>query len=177
LVDVSGDALAHGHETGLVSPIADAIILATTRWIEDSGLPVIAAVLGLGCDGELSVKESEARLKELDDLGGGRHCMSIPLSEVTMLKAAAETIKSGTTLSTMRCVLGERGTVPIRGGMKVATLTAAGGAVHLFSARSALDSVAPLARAVIPARSVEQAHHELVALGVRTTGLGYPGIM
>jgi hypothetical protein len=176
LVDVGGDALAHGYEANLVSPIGDAIILATTKWLEDAGLTVIAAVLGLGCDGELSIQEGEARLNEVEVAGGEHHRLSIPPSEVAILETAARFIGSEATRMTVRCALGERGRIPIRGGLQFANLTAAGSEIHLFSARIGLESVAPLARAVIHACSVEQAHRELVELGVQTTGLGYPGI-
>lgn len=39
----------------------------------------------------------------------------------------------------------------------------------------ALESTARLAKAVIQARSVEEAHNLFIGLGVQTTGLGYPG--
>lgn len=176
LVDVGGDALALGHEPNLVSPLADAVMLATTPWIEDAGLTVIACVLGVGCDGELSVKDGKARLAEVD-AAGGRHCrIGIPDGDLPMLMTAARSIGSEATAMTIRCALKESGRVSIRDGRQVADLTPKGAEIHLLSAWIALESVARLARSVSSARSIEEGHDLLVELGVQITGLGYPGI-
>lgn len=48
IVDVGGDALAHGDEPGLRSPLADGLVLAAC-----AGLPADVLVAGPGLDGEL----------------------------------------------------------------------------------------------------------------------------
>src|SRR5204862_614300 len=57
LLDVGGDALAHGDEAGLASPLADAICLAAAPVLARSGHAVIAALCAAGCDGELTPAE------------------------------------------------------------------------------------------------------------------------
>jgi hypothetical protein len=175
LVDVGGDALALGHEANLVSPLADAVMLATAPWIEEAGLGVIAGVLGVGCDGELSVAAGRARLAEVEVAAGGGCRLAIPAREVPMLATVARSIGSEATAMVIRCARGERGQVSIRGGKQFADLRADGAMIHLFSARAALEGVARLARTVSPADNIEEGHDLLGELGVRVTGLGYPG--
>ena len=67
-VDVGGDALAHGDEPGLASPLCDALMLAAASRIER--LPVLGGVFGVGCDGELTPAEVLDRVAELAAAGG-----------------------------------------------------------------------------------------------------------
>ena len=51
LLDVGGDALAHGDEPGLGSPLADAVVLAAAPALAANGVTVIGGIFGTGCDG------------------------------------------------------------------------------------------------------------------------------
>ena len=62
LLDVGGDVLAHGHEPGLASPLADATVLAAAPRM---ATPTIGIVFGIGCDGELTPAEVLERLDEV----------------------------------------------------------------------------------------------------------------
>src|SRR3954454_24521883 len=69
--DVGGDVLAHGHEPGLGSPLCDALMLAAAARMErDGDLPVLGAIFGPGCDGELTLPEVNARLATVAGAGG-----------------------------------------------------------------------------------------------------------
>ena len=71
LVDVGGDALAHGGEPGLASPLCDAVMLAAGAILaEEDRVPVLAGVFGIGCDGELAPAEVLERLAEVAAAGG-----------------------------------------------------------------------------------------------------------
>ncbi len=51
-VDVGGDALAHGDEPDLASPLCDAVMLAAAETLSaDHGVAAVGAVFGPGCDG------------------------------------------------------------------------------------------------------------------------------
>ena len=69
-VDVGGDLLAHGDEPGLRSPLCDALMLAAAARLADAGVPVLTAVFGVGCDGELTPAEVFARIAEVAAAGG-----------------------------------------------------------------------------------------------------------
>jgi hypothetical protein len=68
----------------------------------------------------------------------------------------------------VRCARGERGRVPIRGGRRTVELTSLGALTFFFDPPAATNSAIPLATAVSPAGSLEQAHEALSAMGVRT---------
>ena len=53
-LDVGGDALAHGDEPGLGSPLCDAVMLAAADLLAEREVPVLGALFGTGCDGELT---------------------------------------------------------------------------------------------------------------------------
>jgi hypothetical protein len=56
LADVGGDAIAHGSEPGLTSPLYDAMMLAAAPHLANE-IPVVGAVFGAGCDAELTPAE------------------------------------------------------------------------------------------------------------------------
>ncbi|NUW30540.1 DUF1152 domain-containing protein [Nonomuraea sp. SMC257] len=62
LVDVGGDVLATGDESGLRSPALDALLLAAC---DVSGLKAVVTVVGAGLDGELSLRELRQAHSEL----------------------------------------------------------------------------------------------------------------
>jgi hypothetical protein len=68
----------------------------------------------------------------------------------------------------VRCARGERGPVPIRGGRRSVKLTPLGALTFFFDPTAAASSALPLATAVSPAGSLEEAHEALEGMGVRT---------
>ena len=67
-VDVGGDVLARGDEPGLASPLCDAVMVAAALRIAGRVKPLLA-VIGPGCDGELTVAEVLERVAELARAG------------------------------------------------------------------------------------------------------------
>src|SRR6185295_228098 len=63
-VDVGGDVLARGDEPGLASPLCDAVMLAAALRLAPRIRPLLA-VVGPGCDGELTADEVLSRVAEL----------------------------------------------------------------------------------------------------------------
>ncbi len=173
LVDVGGDVLATGHEPHLVSPLADAVMLATSAWLERRDLLLALAVLGIGCDGELAPREGKTRLAQITTMTP-LQTSTIPRADIPELERAAELVGSGTTALALRCAKGERGSFTLRDGKQVAELTDLGAETYVIPAHVAM-SAAPLAQAVVQATSIEDAHQLLQRRGVRTTGLGYEG--
>ena len=60
-VDVGGDSLAAGHEAGLRSPLADAIMLAALYELSDT-VACLWGVFGYGSDAELTTPEIDTAL-------------------------------------------------------------------------------------------------------------------
>ena len=167
LLDVGGDVLAHGDEAGLASPLCDAIVLAAGLFLARSN-EVIGAVYGPGCDGELTPDEVLQRITELQSADALLGAWGHTPRACELVTSAAEVVPTEASLNAVRCARGERGKVPIRGGRRTVELTPLGALTFFFDPVAAASSAVPLATAVSPAASLEEAHDALVALGVET---------
>lgn len=168
LVDVGGDAIAHGDEPGLSSPLCDAILLAAGAELAERGVPVLGAVFGAGCDGELTVPEVMARVAEVAGAGGLGGARGLTEPTAALLERAVEHVPTEASELPLRCFRGETGTVSIRGGRRQVELSPLCALAFLFDVPVALDTAARLARALRGAASLEAANDVLNGLGVRT---------
>ena len=167
LLDVGGDVLAHGDEPGLASPLCDAVVLAAGLFLARSA-EVLAAVYGPGCDGELTPDEVLGRVTELQSAGALLGAWGLTPQACDLVESAAEVVPTEASLNAARCARGERGPVPIRGGRRTVQLTPLGALTFFFDPLAAADAAVPLATAVSPAASLEQAHEVFTGMGVRT---------
>jgi hypothetical protein len=164
LLDVGGDVLAHGGEPGLSSPLADAVLLAAAGPLAATGTPVLGAVFGAGCDGELTPDEVAQRLAEVRQAGGdlGSH----PPPDLAVLREAVAAVPTEASAMALRCA--ERGQAAIRGGRRTVQLTQSGGLIAFFDPAAALASAARLALAVAACPSLAAADALLTARRIRT---------
>jgi hypothetical protein len=167
LLDVGGDVLAHGAEAGLASPLCDAIVLAAGLFLGKSS-EVIGAVYGPGCDGELTPDEVLQRITELQSAEALLGAWGLTPKACDLVERAAEIVPTEASLMAVRCARGERGEVPIRGGRRSVELTPLGALTFFFDPAAAAKAAVPLATAVAPAGSLEEAHDALTAMGIET---------
>jgi hypothetical protein len=165
LLDVGGDVLAHGHEPGLASPLADATVLAAAPRMTT---PTIGVVFGIGCDGELTPAEVLERLEEVRAAGGDLGDLPLGAAALDRVQAALAHVTTEASAMAVRCARGETGLIPIRGGRRSVPLTADGGRLVCFDPLIAIASAARLALAVAGAADLEAAQAILTGLGVRT---------
>ncbi len=165
-LDVGGDALAHGDEPGLGSPLCDAVLLSAAGRV--GAAPVLGAVFGVGCDGELTPSETLERLGEVAEAGGlaGARGLTGPVAE--RLEGALAEVPTEASAQAVRAFRGARGPTAIRGGRRTVELTAVAAASFFFDVVVALESSARLAAAVRDAESLEHANGLLNELGVTT---------
>jgi hypothetical protein len=179
LLDVGGDVLAHGDEPGLASPLCDAIVLAAGLFLargtartasapEGWSGDLIGAVYGPGCDGELTPDEMLERITELQAADALLGTWGLTPEACDLVESAAQSVPTEASLMAVRCARGERGSVQIRGGRRTVELTPLGGLTFFFDPLAAAGSAIPLATAVSPAASLEEAHDALMGMGVRT---------
>jgi hypothetical protein len=179
VLDVGGDVLAHGDEPGLASPLCDAIVLAAGLFLargaarteaapEGWGGAVLGAVYGPGCDGELTPDEVLERITELQAAEALLGAWGLTPEACDLVEAAAESVPTEASMMAVRCARGERGRVAIRGGRRAVELTPLGALTFFFDPVAAARSAVPLATAVSPAASLEEAHEALVGMGIRT---------
>ena len=170
-IDVGGDALAHGDEPGLASPLCDALMLAAAeRLAADAadGPAVLGGVFGIGCDGELTIPEVLERIGEVAAAGGLAGARGLIAPVVERLDAAVEAVPTEASAQAIRCFRGERGTTTIRRGLRSVELSPLGAATVYFDVRVAVGSAARLASAIGGAADLEDANRVLNASGVRT---------
>jgi hypothetical protein len=165
-VDVGGDALGHGGEEGLASPLCDAVMLAAASRIES--VPVLGGVFGIGCDGELRVDEVLERLAEVAEAGGFAGVRGLTPPVVERLDQAVAAIPTEASAQALRCFRGELGTGAIRGGRRTVHLSPLGAMTIYFDVGAALRSAARLAKAVLDADGLEHANETLHGLGLQT---------
>jgi len=168
LVDVGGDALAGGQEPGLASPLCDAVLLAAGTLAADAGLATLAAVVGPGCDGELTHDELLLALAGVAAEGGLQGVHGIDPDSLPALEAAAAEIPTEASAQVLRCARGERGPTAIRGGRRPLELSALGALTVYVEPRAAVASSAVLAHAVRDRATLDAANDALHELGVRT---------
>jgi hypothetical protein len=167
-VDVGGDALAHGDESGLASPLCDALLMAAAARLQASGHPVLGAVFGPGSDGELGVAQVLERIEEVAAAGGLAGARGITPTIAERVEAAAAVVPTEASVQAIRAFRGETGVVEIRGGRRRVELSAATAITVFFDVRAAVASAARLARAVDSAGDLFDANEALHELGVRT---------
>jgi hypothetical protein len=165
-LDVGGDALAHGDEPGLASPLCDALMLAAAARLESP--PVLGAIFGVGCDGELTVAEVLDRLAEVAAAGGFAGARGLTAGITARLAEAVDAIPTEASAQALRCFHGETGHATIRQGRRTVELSPVGALTFYFDVAAAASSAARLAAAVSSARDLEHANELLRALGVRT---------
>lgn len=168
LIDVGGDALAHGHEPGLASPLCDSLMLAAAARLQASGRQVVAGVFGVGCDGELTVDEVIERVSEVAAGGGLAGVRGITEPIADRLEAAIHEVPTEASAMAVRCFRGDTGTAEIRRGLRTVVLTPLGALTIFVDPQRAVDSAARLAKAVMDAAHMEEANDTLNSLGVRT---------
>ena len=167
-VDVGGDVLAHGHEPGLGSPLCDALLLAAAARLERDGHEVLAAIFGIGCDGELTPAEVAARIADVAAEGGiaGARGLTPPVAE--RLEQAARQVPTEASAAALRAYRGEHGQIEIRGGRRTLELSSAAAGTIYLEVAAMMRAGAVLAHAVDSAAGLDEANAALNSLGVRT---------
>jgi len=170
LTDIGGDAIASGGESGLASPLCDAVMIAAGATLAPE-LGAVLGVLGAGCDGELEPAEVLARVACLARAGAWLGTAGVSPAAAAEIEAAAQVAVTEASLLVARCARGEYGSVEIRDGRRTVQAGPLGAVCFLFDLEDAMAEL-PLARAVAGASSIADAHHALVELGIGTE-LGY----
>ena len=166
LLDVGGDVLGHGDEAGLASPLADAVLLAASRFV--AGPRVLLGVFGAGCDGELLPSEVLERVSEVAHRGGWLGTSSLTPDAIARVEAAVAEVPTEASAMALRCARGDTGTTTIRAGRRTVELSPVGALTFWLDPAVAMATAARLADAVADAPSLADANAILHRLGVRS---------
>ena len=167
-LDVGGDVLAHGDEPGLGSPLCDAVMLAAADMLREAGVPVVGAIFGIGCDGELTPGEVLDRLSEVGQMGGLAGAVGLTAEVAALLERAVEAVPTEASAQALHAFHGARGEIPIRDGRRTVILSAVAVVTFFFGVGEALASAARLALAVRDAGDLDEANATLQSLGIRS---------
>jgi hypothetical protein len=168
-VDVGGDVLAHGYEPGLASPLCDSVLLAAAAHLwKRRKVPVLGAVFGVGCDGELTPAEVLERIAEVAEAGGFAGARGLTEPVAARLEQAVGAIPTEASAQAVRCFRGAIGETAIRQGRRTVELSPVGALTFYFDVAKAIWSAARLAAAVVDAEDLEEANEILRARGIGT---------
>jgi hypothetical protein len=167
-VDVGGDSLAEGGESGLRSPLADSIMLAAFAELEELGQPALWGVFGYGSDGELTVDEIERALSKIAGAGGLLGGWALTQQVVAELEEVIKTVPTEASAIPVECARGAWGERGIRQDQRKVKLTPLTALTFFLSARVLYGTLSRPARAVKESASLEEANDALHAIGIKT---------
>ena len=167
-LDVGGDSLAQGHESGLRSPLADSIMLAAFADLEKRGWRTLWGVFGYGSDGELSVGEIEVALSKIAAAGGLLGAWSLTGKTATELEEVIKTVPTEASAIPVQCFRGALGESKIRSGQRTVRLTPLTTLTFFISSSILYETLSRPAQAVRACASLEAANEALHAMGIKT---------
>lgn len=164
-VDAGGDALAVGYESGVRSPLADAVSVAVLN--EINGL---VSVAGIGSDGELKFEELMLNISEIYKSGGFIGCSSVTAEDSREMLRLCEDVVTEASRIPIMAHRGELGLKKIRKGRTV-LITPISALIFYFKAKNVFE-LNETARLIKECESIEEANKLLNKNGI-TTELDY----
>lgn len=167
-LDVGGDSLAQGNESGLRSPLADSVMLAACAELEARGHRTLWGVFGYGSDGELTVDEIEAALNKLAGADGLLGAWSLTPKIAAEIEEVVKTVPTEASAIPVQCFRGAWGEGKIRRGQRSVKLTPLTALTFFMSTTKLYETLSRPARAVRASASLEDANDALHAIGIGT---------
>jgi hypothetical protein len=167
-IDVGGDSLAQGHESGLRSPLADSIMLAAFAELAKRGRRTLWGVFGYGSDGELTVDEIEAALSKLAAADGLQGAWALTPKIAAEIEDVIKTVPTEASAIPVECFRGAWGIRTIRGGRRTLKLTPLTTLTFFMAPEKLYESLSRPAQAVRESSSLDEANNALHALGIYT---------
>jgi hypothetical protein len=164
-VDAGGDSLAVGYESGLRSPLADAISVALLNELDG-----IVAVAGIGSDGELKFEELMLNIAEILKKRGFLGCSSLTEDDCKEMVEMCNYVVTEASRIPVMAYSGELGLKKIRKGRTV-LVTPISALIFYFGARSVFE-INEAAKLVTNCESIGEANVVLNKNGI-TTELDY----
>lgn len=160
-VDAGGDAISVGYESGVRSPLADAMSVALL-----SELDGLVAVTGFGSDGELKLEEIMLNVSEIMRINGFLGCSSLSGEDCAEMERICKEVVTEASKIPILAYRGELGLKKIRKGRTV-LITPISALVLYFRAKAVME-VNESARLVLNAEDIESANRILNKNGIIT---------
>jgi len=160
-VDAGGDAISIGFESGVRSPLADAICVAALK--KAGG---IVAVTGFGSDGELRFEELLFNISQIMKNGHFLGCSAMSRKDYEMMQSLVKDVKTEASMIPLMAFEGEMGLKRLRKG-RSALITPLSTLIFYFKAEGVYE-INQAAKIVEGAGSFEEANSLLHLEGILT---------
>jgi hypothetical protein len=161
-VDSGGDVLASGFESGVRSPLADAVSLAALSRIRDS----LVGVFGFGSDGELRIEEILIQISELLKIGAFVGCIAMGRKDCMMMENITKDVTTEASMIPLRAFKGEMGFTKIRMGRTVPLFPIS--ILTFFFRADGVFEKNRLAKEILKTRNIREAREILNRMGIFT---------
>lgn len=163
-VDAGGDILAEGHESGLRSPLVDAMMLAV---LTDVDVDACIGMYGYGSDGELTFEEVTDGIVRAAGRGGLLGAWGLTPRIVSELEELLEVVTTEASRLPVEVARGERSEATIREGERTVELPPAS-TVTFYLDPSTVAETSDLVSLVRGTTSFLEAHESLMDAGYET---------
>ncbi len=165
-IDVGGDVIAKGSEPGLMSPLADSMMLAAFAKLENH-ITSLIGLFGFGSDGELTQGELESSMRLLLKEGGVLGSWGITQDALRKLEEVIAVVPTEASRLPVLYAKGEFEETKIRSGTRNVSLSVASTETFYFSP-SVLYKNSKLAKCVSECKSLEEANDCLHCINIHT---------
>lgn len=166
-LDVGGDCIAFGDEKGLASPLADSIMTAALRELQEE-FNAILGVFGFGSDGELTVQELEESFSIAAKEGGLLGAWGITPDVLQEMEMVISRVGTEASRIPVECAKGARSETTIRGGTRKVYRSIISTMTFYLSPKVVYEKISKPSRAVSNSKSLEEANDALHSIGLFT---------
>ncbi len=166
-IDVGGDAIATGAEKGILSPLADSIMIASLYEVGRK-IRTVIGVLGFGSDGELTIPELESSVKRIAGHGGIMGSWGITPDVLGVMEKLIEAVPTEASRYPVKYARGEFEGSRIRSGTKFINLNFSSTVTIYIDPAVLFEKVSVLARLVAKCTSIENANSSLHEFGIKS---------
>lgn len=166
-IDVGGDAVAFGTEKGLMSPLADSVMLAALYNL-DKSITSLMGVFGFGSDGELTTDELEYIFKIIAGYGGILGSWGISAETLKLMKDVISVVPTEASRAPVEYALGMFENSTIRSGTRSVNLNLCSTSTYYLDPGIIYERVSRTSRVVSDAKSLEEANEKLHSIGIST---------
>jgi hypothetical protein len=166
-IDVGGDCISFGHESGLQSPLADSMMVATLYEISKKKNTIIG-VFGYGSDSELSFSELETSIGTIAQHGGYYGAWGITSEVLKEMEKAISIIPTEASRIPVNASKGKLKASKIRSGTREVKPVFSSNITYYLSASVIYEKISASARTVNNTKSLDEANLALNQFGLTT---------
>lgn len=166
-IDVGGDAVAIGTEKGLMSPLADSVMVSSLYSMR-SEIKTVMGIFGFGSDGELSIDELEYIFKIISGYGGVIGSWGITSETLKLMQEVVSVVPTEASRAPVEYALGMFENSTIRSGTRQLNLNLCSTSTYYLDVGVVYEKISRTSRAVAGAKDLEDAHEKLKSIGIRT---------